>query len=114
MCTGHALGRQRDLLGHGPQKRPQFPRAGANDLVGLFPSGASLAVAVAASSLRLPTAIVDRLGALLQASWQQPADCGGGSREAPAPSPRARRAWLWPVWGRPPGGRRSPVASSEG
>ena len=37
-----------------------------------------------------------------------------GSRSAPAPSPRARRAGLWPVVGRPPGRRRAPVASAAG
>jgi hypothetical protein len=80
MCNGRALGSQRDLLGHGPQKRTQFPRDGANHLVGIFPSGASLSGAFAESSRRLPTALLDRLGHLLQTSWQMPADCGGVAR----------------------------------
>jgi hypothetical protein len=37
-----------------------------------------------------------------------------GSREAQAPSTRARRAWLWPVLGMPPCRRCAPVESSEG
>ena len=78
--NGRALCSQRDLLGHGPHKRTQFPRDGDHNLVGMFPSGASLSGALASSSLRLPTAILDRLGPLLQASWQMPAHVGGGAR----------------------------------
>jgi hypothetical protein len=37
-----------------------------------------------------------------------------GSREAQAPSTRARRAWLWPVLGMPPCWRCSPVEDAEG
>ena len=77
LLNGRALCRQRDLLGYGPQKSPQFPRAGDHTLVGLFPSGASLSGALASSSLRLPTGSLARLGPLLQASLQMPADFGG-------------------------------------
>src|SRR5215813_5881309 len=47
MFHGRALCSQRDLLGHGPHTRTQFPRDGDNHLVGIFPSGASLSVAFA-------------------------------------------------------------------
>jgi len=39
---------------------------------------------------------------------------GAGAREAPAPSPRARRAWVCPVLVMRPCGRRAPLADSEG
>jgi hypothetical protein len=80
MFHGCALCGQRGLLGNGPHKSTQFPRDGDNHLVGIFPSSASLSVAFAESSLRLPTASLERLGHLLPASWQMPADCGGGAR----------------------------------
>jgi hypothetical protein len=40
---------------------------GDDHLVGIFPSGAELAVAFTQAYLGLPTAILDRLGHLLQA-----------------------------------------------
>src|SRR5262249_35161218 len=46
-CTGLGLWCQRDLLGHGPQKRPQCPGDGANHLGGVFPAGAQLAITFA-------------------------------------------------------------------
>jgi hypothetical protein len=66
--------------GHGPHQRTQCPRDGANDWVGLCPSGAALSVAFAQASLGLPPASVDRLGHLRQASLQRPADFRGGAR----------------------------------
>jgi hypothetical protein len=58
-CTGKTEGerrpdwqrsgvwRQRDLLGNGPHTRTQFPRDGDDDLVGVFPAGAQLPIALA-------------------------------------------------------------------
>jgi hypothetical protein len=77
---GRARWRPRDLLGPGPQKRTPFPRAGDDHLVGMFPSGAQLSVAFAQSYRGLPTDILARLGHLLKAPRQMPADCGGGAR----------------------------------
>src|SRR5215471_1929142 len=80
MCTGFALWSQRDLLGHGPQKRTQCPRDGDHDWVGVFPSGDTQSGAYTQAYLGLPTARVDWPAPLLQAAWQMPADCGGGTR----------------------------------
>ena len=79
-CKGLALWRQRDLLDHGPQKRPEFPRDGNDHLVGIFPSGAQRSVAFAQAYLGLPTALLARRGHLRQASWQRPADFRGEAR----------------------------------
>ncbi len=78
-CHGLTLWSQWDLLGHSPHQRTQFPRDGDDNLVGMFPSGAQRSVAFAPAYLRLPTASLERLGPLLQASWQMPADVGGGA-----------------------------------
>jgi hypothetical protein len=67
LCNGLTLWSQRDLLSNGPHKRTQFPRDGDDHLVGIFPSGAELAVAFTQAYLGLPTDILDRLGHLLQA-----------------------------------------------
>jgi hypothetical protein len=74
--NGLTLWSQRDRLGNSPHKCTQFPRDSDDHLVGIFPSGASLSVALAQAYLRLPTAILDRLGYLLQASLQMPTDFG--------------------------------------
>jgi hypothetical protein len=78
--NGLALWRQRALLGHGPPKRTQFARDGNDDLVGMFPSGAEMPGAFTQAYLGLPTDLLDRLGPLLQASLQLPADFGGVAR----------------------------------
>ena len=111
--TGLALWRQRSLLGHGPQKRTQFPRDGDDHLVGMFPSGTQRSGACAQSSLGLPAAILDRLGHLLQASCRCRRTVAG-EREAQAPATSTRRAWLLPVCVMPPCRRRSPVEYAEG
>ena len=74
--TVSRLGRQRDLLGNGPHKGTQFPGDGDDDLIGMFPSGAQLPIAFAQPHLGLPTDILDRLGQLLQAQLEMPADFG--------------------------------------
>jgi len=103
MLNGRALCRQRALLGHGRHTRTQCPRDGDNDRVGLLPAGAARSGAVAEASLRLPTAIVDRLGSLRQAAVQRPAACGGGARgpgavdQGPAGRALARLGGCLPV-----------------
>jgi hypothetical protein len=73
---GRARWRQRDLLGHGAHQRTPCPRDGDDHLIGLCPSGAPRSVACAPAYLGLPTDILDRLGHLLKASRQMPADFG--------------------------------------
>ena len=75
--TGSREGSQRNLLGHGPHTRTQFPRDGDDHLGSIFPSGAQLSGALAQAYRGLPTHILDRLGHLLTAQWQMPADFGG-------------------------------------
>jgi hypothetical protein len=78
--NGRARGRQRSLLGTGPHTRTECPREGDDDLVGICSSGAQRSVACAQAELGLPTALVARLGHLLQASRHRLAACRGGAR----------------------------------
>jgi len=71
--TGSREGSQRNLLGHGPHTRTQFPSDGDDHLGSIFPSGAQLSGALAQAYRGLPTHILDRLGHLLTAQWQMPA-----------------------------------------
>jgi|RhiMethySRZTD1v2_1073278.scaffolds.fasta_scaffold1508766_1 hypothetical protein len=74
------LGGQRDLLGHGPHKRAQFPGDGDDDSVSVFPAGAQLPLAFTQADVGLPTEVLDRLGHLLQTPLEMPTDLGRGAR----------------------------------
>ena len=72
-----ALRCYRNLLGNGPQKSYEFTGDGHDHLVGMFPSGHQVAIALAQPHLRLPTAVLDRLWELLQPELSVATDFGG-------------------------------------
>ena len=80
IVNGLGLWGQRDLLGHGPQKRTQCPGDSDDDQVGVVPAGAQLPIAFAQSDLGLPTEVMDGLGHLFKAQLEMPTDFGRGAR----------------------------------
>src|SRR5438128_12567007 len=78
--TAQYLGRERDLLGHGPPPRDQLSGQRAPDLRRVVAPCAAWSIASTEAHLGLPTAGLDRLGELCQSQWQMPPDVGGGAR----------------------------------
>lgn len=76
--TREALGLEShgDLLGNRPHKGDQFPSDGDHYLIRIFPSGDEASIAFAQPYLRLPTAILNRLGELFQPELEMAAYLG--------------------------------------